>query len=150
MLFSRLEMVAVVLGGVLAPTTPIADEGLVTLHIRVDHLQNEKGNVKLALWRGADGFPLDADKAVSRHDVVIAAGQAELEVSGLAPGEWGIAAFHDENDNARLDTLLGLPLEGLAVSRDAKGVFGPPSFEQARIVARPGTVEVQMRMEYYL
>jgi len=147
---TKLAVAAVILGAGLFPTRPVADEGTVTLHIVIDHMRNENGNVKLALWRGEDGFPLDAEKAVSKHDMAITNGHGELDVTGLPPGDWAIAAFHDENSNAKLDTLLGLPLEGLAVSRDAKGILGPPSFEKARLVARPGVVPVPMRMEYYL
>ena len=46
--------------------------------------------------------------------------------------------------------LFGIPREGLAVSRDAKGFFSSPSFDAARLVLLPGgRHEVQVRVFYY-
>ena len=55
----------------------------------------------------------------------------------LPPGTWAVLSFQDENDNGKLDrNVLGIPKERYAFSRDARGRFGPPSFEDAAFVLR--------------
>jgi uncharacterized protein (DUF2141 family) len=45
-----------------------------------------------------------------------------------------MVAFHDANNNGELDTnILGVPTEGYAFSRDARGVMSAPSFDSAAI-----------------
>ena len=65
-------------------------------------------------------------------------------------GEFAVAAYHDENSNGKLDTgAFGRPTEGYGFSRDAKGNFGPPSFEDARLTLDAGQSErVVVRIRY--
>ena len=59
--------------------------------------------------------------------------EAECVFTSVAPDVYGISAFHDENDNQRLDTnFLGIPTESWVTSRGAKAYFGPPSFDDAK------------------
>jgi uncharacterized protein (DUF2141 family) len=40
-------------------------------------------------------------------------GTVTVRVTGVAPGNYAVQAFHDENDNLVIDrTILGLPREG--------------------------------------
>jgi len=60
-------------------------------------------------------------------------GTTVLEVPELPPGEYAIQAFHDANGNDELDRgLFGIPKEGVGFSRDAKIVFSPPKWKDAR------------------
>jgi uncharacterized protein (DUF2141 family) len=52
----------------------------------------------------------------------------------VPPGKYAASAFHDVNGNEKLDTnFVGMPVEPYGFSRDARGTFGPPSFEDAMI-----------------
>jgi uncharacterized protein (DUF2141 family) len=45
-----------------------------------------------------------------------------------------ICAYHDKNDNGRLDkNVFGIPTERYGFSNDPKRGFGPPTFEQASV-----------------
>jgi uncharacterized protein (DUF2141 family) len=58
-------------------------------------------------------------------------------------------AYHDENGNGRLDkNVLGVPTEGTAFSRDAKGHFGPPSFNDAAFSAGAGKTVLDVKLSY--
>ena len=51
----------------------------------------------------------------------------------LPPGDYAIAAFQDVNENGVLDkNALGIPTEPYGFSNDARGWFGPPSWQAAR------------------
>ena len=60
--------------------------------------------------------------------------------AGLAPGDYAVAAFHDEDRDGDLDTnLLGIPTEGLRLlQRSARGTFGPPDFDAAAFTVKAG------------
>jgi len=56
------------------------------------------------------------------------AGTVRVTFEGLKPGRYGVAAFHDENSNGKVDfNFIGLPSEGYGFSRTTP--FGKPSFD---------------------
>lgn len=88
-----------------------------------------KGHVLCGLFRKTGWLknPVQSKKATIQD------GEAECVFSSVAADTYGVSAFHDENDNGRLDTnFLGLPTESWCTSRGAKGFFGPPSFDDAQ------------------
>jgi uncharacterized protein (DUF2141 family) len=65
------------------------------------------------------------------------AGETIVTVDGVPAGSWAVLSYQDENDNGKLDrNVLGIPKEPYAFSRDARGRFGPPSFEDAAFELR--------------
>lgn len=51
----------------------------------------------------------------------------------LPSGEYAISLYHDENENNKLDTgWFGIPNEGYGCSNNAKGMMGPPKYEDAK------------------
>lgn len=137
---------------VVRPKAPATEgERTTTLVLKVTHFRSEKGDAKVALWRTPEGFPEDASKAVRRARFAIVGKEGTVTLEGLAPGPWALAVFHDENGNGKIDLgFFGIPREGLAVSRDAKGFLSSPSFDAARLVLLPGgRQEVRVRVFYY-
>lgn len=110
--------------------------------------RSARGKVCLALYRSKDGFPTDASKAVRVAQAAVTGERVVVTLEGLEPGTWVIAAYHDENGNGELDTnFVGFPKDGLGVSNDARGRFGPPKFESARfeIDGAPRRLRITMR-----
>ena len=67
---------------------------------------------------------------------------------GVARGVYAISAFHDRNDNGRLDTnFLGLPTEDYCASRDARNHFGPPTFAAAKFNYLGGVQRLSAKMK---
>lgn len=91
------------------------------------------GSIAVAVYRDADSFrrgeaPV-ASRMVPRTGPVTA-----VVLTGLAPGRYAIAAFHDTDGNGDLTLWpFGLPKEAYGFSNDARGRFGPPTFEAAAI-----------------
>ena len=96
--------------------------------------RNDTGSVFCGIWRGPEGFPTQRERAVGHvRDASIVGGRAHCVFEGLAPGEYAIAAFHDENANGEMDRgLFGIPTEGTGASNDARGVMAPPPYDGAR------------------
>ena len=62
------------------------------------------------------------------------AGETTVTVTGVPPGKWAVLAYQDENGNGELDrNFRGMPKEPYGFRRDARGKFGPPTFEDAAI-----------------
>lgn len=72
-----------------------------------------------------------------------------LRFPGVAPGSYAIMVYHDENINGKLDkSANGMPLEGWGFSRNARGHYGPPAFDDARIDVKAGANDFALDMVY--
>lgn len=100
----------------------------------------EGAAVAIALYpeAAAKAFPLD-DGLAARRRVAPEAGVARVAFEGLARGRYALSVYQDLDGDGRMKAnFLGIPREPVAVSRDAKGRFGPPSFADAAFeVSRP-------------
>lgn len=124
-----------------APTT--------RLDVAVDNLRNAKGLVRICLTADPKNFPAcvdDAD-AVTR---TIPAATRTLRFDALPRGGYAIAVIHDENGNAKLDTVAGIPREGFGFSRNPRIFFGPPRFAAARFTLDGDADVQQVKMRYLL
>ncbi len=105
------------------------------LTVDVKNVHSAAGKVMVALHANVDGvkFPGDAGTVAAQWRKA-EAGTMRFVFAGLQPGSYAVAVFHDENDNAVLDSnLLGIPSEGYGFSQDAKGFAGPPAFDAAAV-----------------
>jgi uncharacterized protein (DUF2141 family) len=72
-----------------------------------------------------------------------------LNFKDVPPGHYALNAYHDENDNNKMDrNMIGIPTEGYAFSRDAKGHRGPPQFEDAAFDVKEGTNDISVTLNY--
>ncbi|MGA9580389.1 MAG: DUF2141 domain-containing protein [Allosphingosinicella sp.] len=127
-----------------ASNAPTAD-----IEISIEKLRNHKGVLHLCLTREPVHFP-DCKKdprAVTRS---VPAATGPVRFTGLAPGGYAVAIFHDENRNKKLDVLLGIPREGFGFSRNPVVRFGAPKFRQVRIDLKAGFTRETVRMQYLL
>ncbi|MBV9946835.1 MAG: DUF2141 domain-containing protein [Myxococcales bacterium] len=118
------------------------------LSVQLTGLRSPKGKVGCTLYAGPRGFPTDPTAAAQQRWCPILGGAASCPFAPSPPGTYAVACFHDENDNGKLDTgLFGIPTEGTAISNDARGTFGPPSFDAAKFTlpARPVTLALRVR-----
>ena len=81
--------------------------------------------------------------------VPIKDGQAIAVFEDVPAGPFAVSVFHDENDNGELDSAaFGIPSEPYGFSADARDLFGPPSFEEARIELAAGeTKQITVRVK---
>jgi uncharacterized protein (DUF2141 family) len=119
------------------------------LQIDVQKLRSQKGVLRICLTARPQSFPdcKNDARALSRS---VPATQTVVKFDGLAPGSYAAAIIHDENGNARLDTLMGIPREGFGFSRNPAIRFGPPKFDSARFTVDAAATPQQVRMRYLL
>ena len=64
-------------------------------------------------------------------------------------GKYAFNAYHDENANGKMDrNLIGIPTEGYAFSRDARGRRGPPLFDDAAFEVKDGSNDITVTLNY--
>jgi uncharacterized protein (DUF2141 family) len=103
-----------------------------SIEVRVQGV-TAKGKVLVAI---CDKTTFLKDCAYSGSSTAVA-GETVVTVDGVPPGAWAVLSYQDENSNGKLDrNVLGIPKEPYAFSRDARGRFGPPSFEDAAFELR--------------
>src|SRR6185295_8341856 len=106
--------------------------------------RNAQGVVRCGLFTENGWLKTPVQAAVA----TIHGGAALCVFKGVAKGVYGISAFHDENDNGKLDTnFIGLPTEDYCASRDARGSFGPPKFADAKFSYTGGSKRLSARMK---
>ena len=72
-----------------------------------------------------------------------------LTFKDVPAGQYAFNAYHDENDNNKMDrNLIGIPTEGYAFSRDARGRRGPPQFEDAAFDVKDGANDIAVTLNY--
>jgi uncharacterized protein (DUF2141 family) len=120
------------------------------VEVRIEKLRSERGLVHLCLTARPATFPDCAKDGEAITRTVPARGGGPVSFGGLAPGEYALAIFHDENGNKKLDTFLGIPREGFGFSRNPAVRFGAPKFGQARFEVSGGIALVTIRMQYLL
>lgn len=127
-----------------AGTVPAPASGQASLSVRISGAANNKGKILAAVCDRASFL-----KRCTHTVFAPAAASVTLNFPQLAPGNYAVMAFHDENDNMLFDkSASGLPLEGYGFSRNAKGHYGPPGFEDAMIELKPGPASIQMELLY--
>jgi uncharacterized protein (DUF2141 family) len=118
--------IAAALSVLLSAPAALAADLTVSLSSRADG-----GTLAVAIYRDAAAFRR-GEGAVATRTVPRTGATTTVTFTGLAPGRYAVAAFHDTDGNGALSTWpVGLPKEAYGFSRDARGRFGPPAFDAA-------------------
>ena len=101
-----------------------------SLTIEVSGARSGVGQAVCSLFTSADTFL--KQPVIKKTKPIDSKGQAVFRIDDLAPGTYAVSIVYDEDSNGKLNTgLFGIPTEPVGVSNNAKGRFGPPSYEDA-------------------
>lgn len=102
------------------------------LRIKVKPIAHAKGVIHVGLFRDAKSFPRKELAFAGKEIGVLQIGEVVIEMSGLTPGRYAVAVFHDLNGNGKLDTnLFGVPTEPYGFSNINSAKWGSPDFSEA-------------------
>lgn len=126
-----------------------ANENIYEVKVVIKDLRNSKGVVRIALYESEDGFPDDYSKALKTLTVKIEKKKARGTFKNVSPGRYAVGVLHDENENKEMDTnWFGIPTEGYGASKDARGTFGPPDFDDASFDVTDKDVSLDIKVAY--
>ena len=116
-----------------------------SVEVRVSGVSNAKGQIVVSACDKAT-FLKTCPYNVK---VPAASGAVTAKIANLPPGQWSFLAFHDEDgDGVMKKTALGLPADGVGLSRDPKARFGPPKFEDSAVDVGAGGASVAVSLKY--
>ncbi len=102
------------------------------INLRVKGLESSEGQVIVYLYDNEDDFPTKSENAIKTLYKKVENKQSNITIKDIPKGTYAIAVVHDEDNDSEMDTnFIGMPSEDVAASNNAKGSFGPPSFEDA-------------------
>lgn len=137
--------IALVLGG---QPTPVAPTQTGNLRVIVRNFKNDVGKANVIMYKDAYTFPDKPDRSYKTIWTTIKNGVVDVTFENIPYGEYAFAAYHDENDNHRLDlNIIGIPKEGVAISNDAKG-FIMPRFKDAKVLLNTPNKTIVMSISY--
>jgi uncharacterized protein (DUF2141 family) len=126
------------------------DETGGTLSISFEGLRSAKGMIRACLTRDPKLFlHCDRDPGALKASVPAGPG-AHMDFADVPPGDYVLAVTHDENANNRVDTMLGIPREGVGFSRNPAMTFGPPKWDAARFHVAAGANRLDVKLKYFL
>lgn len=100
------------------------------LTVTVEGIAQAKGSIMLGLF---DEETYNGDGAVNGANLTVEGDSVTVTFEGLEPGEYAVRLYHDLNDDGEMNTNpFGMPTEPYAFSNDAKGRFGPASWDAAK------------------
>ncbi|WP_426342895.1 DUF2141 domain-containing protein [Pseudoduganella sp. S-14] len=121
-----------------------AAAGTATVNVTLGGVAGQKGALMGAICNKNSFL-----KACQYFAVQPAVAGSVLVFPGVTPGSYAVMVYHDENLNGRLDkSANGLPIEGWGFSRNARGHYGPPTFDDARIDIKSGANDIALDMVY--
>jgi uncharacterized protein (DUF2141 family) len=103
---------------------PLSSFSQFALTIEINDLRNSNGQIILE-------FSNEKGEKITGIAQSITDNKCVIVVNNLKQGKYAFKYFHDENKNEKLDVnWMKIPKEGYGFSNNAKGTFGPPSFEK--------------------
>lgn len=125
---------------------PVAGSKTVFM-IAVNGASSDKGTIRIAIYDKPEGFN-DVNKAIFRKSVRVegGSGYCPMLIESL-PARFAVAAYHDANDNGVLDSnYLNIPQESYGFTNRARGLFGPPPYQDAQMDCPPPGTELRVEI----
>jgi len=116
------------------------------LTVKLTGAKNAEGAVSAAVYASKEAFPKEGQQVAAFREKA-STGTVSVTFHDLPPGRYAVTAFHDENNNGKLDRdATGIPAEGYGVSNDARELLSPPYWDKAsfELGAEPRTVTVKI------
>ncbi len=116
----------------------IKEEALGSVTVTLTGLESDEGQLMVALYASEATWLSKGYKGIVTE---IVDGTATVIFEDVPYGIYAVSSFHDENSNDELDAgLFGIPKEPYACSKGAKGMFGPPKWEDAKFELNAKTI----------
>jgi uncharacterized protein (DUF2141 family) len=113
------------------------------IEVTIKNVKEAKGTIRVALFNNETDFLNQALES----KVVKASDEAKVVFENLKPGDYAISVIHDVNENKELDKgFMGIPKEPYGFSNDARGKFGPPSYDESKLTVK-GEVKTSIKVE---
>ncbi len=116
--------------------------------VTIDGLHSAQGNIFIGLYATPSKF-LNGNQCDAMRKVRASTSPITVAFDNLPPGTYAVGSYHDENGNDHLDTsIIGLPIEGYALSNGVRAVMSKPTFQQAAFVVGAEDKPLALHIRY--
>ena len=133
----------------LSVAAPAQAPGTTDVQIEIVGLRDAKGLVRLCLTASPKGFPDCKGAAIILGSIKASTASLRYTFRDVPAGSYAVAVFHDANGNGKLDTMMGMPKEGFAFSRNPAMKMRAPRFNEASFESN-GRPLAPLKMKYLL
>lgn len=127
----------------IAPAVGAKDAG--SIHLTFHNVASSEGYLMISLCTEEEH--LEGDYGACTRSVRQPASEPELALHAIPAGAYAISVFHDVDSDGELKTnFIGIPREPLGASNDARGRFGPPSFEDMKFTVGDSPVALEITL----
>ncbi len=118
-----------------------------TVIFEVYDIEKGKGGELSAGIFMEENFP-EVGKAYRSSEKKVNSVYMEVYIKDIPAGTYGAVVFQDIDQDKKLKTnLAGFPTEPIGFANDARIRFGPPSFDDASVLVKPGGItRVKIRL----
>jgi uncharacterized protein (DUF2141 family) len=122
------------------------------LEVIFKELRTSTGQVCLSLFSGPKGFPkggTESDLMISKCTPIVN-GAASLAFDNLKPGKYAITAFHDSNNDGKMNkSSFGMPEEGFGFSNNPEIGFSAPTFSETEFQVSDIKAVIPIQLRYF-
>lgn len=117
-----------------------------SLTITLENVKDSSGVIMLQLMQGEEEFN-GATPAFASYLQRAQQGTMTFQSNNLPNGYFAVRIMHDLNGNGELDSnFVGMPTEPWAMSNNARGNFGPPTWEQVKFAVSDESVTQTIKL----
>jgi uncharacterized protein (DUF2141 family) len=131
----------------LAAAAPIPQPPITDIRVEIAGLRDGRGLVHLCLTRDPTAFPDCKGPGATHATIKAEMAVLHYEFRSVPAGTYAITVFHDANADGKLNTMLGIPTEGFAFSRNPAMHARAPRFNEASFPSNGPPLE-RLRMKY--
>jgi uncharacterized protein (DUF2141 family) len=103
------------------------------LRVLVLGIEGEQGEIRCLLFRGSEGFPRDAERALKAANYPAVMPMLTCTFPDVEPGRYAVSVVHDQNGNGEMD----IGDEPWGVSNNVRAGKRAPKFMEALIRVEP-------------
>lgn len=127
-----------------------------SLTVRAVNLRNTKGKVYFYIyntqesWKASekDGKSLRTLSAAVKAGSTAKNNEATVIFEDLPVGTYAVQIHHDENDNGKMDSTLGIPKEGYGMSNNPKIGMSIPKWDDCKFDVVEGEQTIEIKGKY--
>jgi len=107
-----------------------------TIEVSMSGFDSNDGTAMIAVYDSEENF---LEKRLLGEISEIENNEAKVTFSDVPDGMYAVSVFHDEDDNGKLNMMMGFyPSEATGTSNNAPARFGPPKWEDAKFEVKNG------------
>ena len=144
------EYILILIFGVLiiCGTSLAASDSTGKLIVDISGFPSSDGYAMVALHNSEDSYKAGETAAIASTRTMVLDQKVRVVFTGLPYGWYGIALYHDENGDGKMDVnAMGIPREAYGFSNNARGFFGKPNYEDVRFQLNSAQKQISINLE---